>query len=136
MFATANRERFVRWLRGRLLPKPRRGDVLVMDNATPHHAPQVANLCKAAGVSFLYLPPYSPDFNPIEPGWALQKQHVRRHAPGIHVIFGVSPGAPGTESRSAIVALVCSFRVPGWTQLIHGFRAAAEAAGQGQVHVC
>jgi transposase len=81
MFATANRERFVRWLRVRLLPKLRRGDVLIMDNATPHHAPQVANLCKAAGVRLLYLPPYSPDFNPIEPGWALQKQHVRRHAP-------------------------------------------------------
>src|SRR5262249_28642859 len=50
MFATANRERFVRWLRVRLLPKLRRGDVLVMDNATAHHAPQVANLCEAAGV--------------------------------------------------------------------------------------
>ena len=81
MFATANRERFVRWLRTRLLPKLCRGDVLIMDNATAHHAPQVATLCKAAGVRLLYLPPYSPDFNPIEPGWALQKQHVRKHAP-------------------------------------------------------
>lgn len=81
MFATSNRERFTRWLQTRLLPKLRRSDVLVMDNATAHHAPAVARLCKAAGVRLLYLPPYSPDFNPIEPGWALQKQHVRKHAP-------------------------------------------------------
>lgn len=38
-------------------------------------------LCAVHGVRVLYLPPYSPDFNPIEPGWALQKQHVRRYAP-------------------------------------------------------
>ncbi|HSS01988.1 MAG TPA: hypothetical protein VLM79_33245, partial [Kofleriaceae bacterium] len=43
MFASSNRERFTRWLRTRLLPKLRSGDVLVMDNATAHHAPDVAS---------------------------------------------------------------------------------------------
>ena len=81
MFDTANAERFVLWLRTKLLPKLRRGDVVVMDNAKAHHDPQVEELCKAAGVRVIYNAPYSPDFNPIEPAWALQKQHVRKHAP-------------------------------------------------------
>lgn len=81
MFATANRDRFVAWLKTKLLPKLRVGDVLVMDNLSAHHDPRVRPACAARGVRLLYLPPYSPDFNPIESGWALQKQHVRRHAP-------------------------------------------------------
>jgi transposase len=81
MFATANADRFVAWLRRQLLPKLRRGDVLVMDNLRAHHDARVAVLCRRHGVRVRYLPPYSPDLNPIEPGWALQKQHVRKHAP-------------------------------------------------------
>lgn len=81
MFATANRSRFVSWLRRILLPKLRAGDVLVMDNLAAHHGPHVRAACRRYGVRVLYLPPYSPDFNPIEAGWALQKQYVRRVAP-------------------------------------------------------
>ena len=81
MFNTANGDRFVRWLRRTLLPKLRRGDIIVMDNAKAHHDPRVAPCCAAHGVRVVYLPPYSPDFNPIEPSWALQKQHVRKSAP-------------------------------------------------------
>jgi len=81
MFKTANAERFVHWLKTKLLPKLRRGDVLIMDNLKAHHDDRVRPLCRVAGVRLIYLPPYSPDFNPIEPGWALQKQHVRKHAP-------------------------------------------------------
>jgi transposase len=81
MFETINRNRFVRWLSQRLLPKLRRGDVLVMDNLSAHKDPRVVITCARHGVRVLYLPPYSPDLNPIEPGWALQKQHVRRVAP-------------------------------------------------------
>jgi transposase len=81
MFKTANAARFVAWLQRKLLPKLRRGDVLVMDNLKAHHDPRVRALCDAFGVMLIYLPPYSPDLNPIEPGWALQKQHVRKHAP-------------------------------------------------------
>ena len=81
MFDTANAARFVGWLRKRLLPKLRRGDVLVMDNAKAHHDPRVVTVCVARGVRVVYQSPYSPDFNPIEPAWALQKQHVRKYAP-------------------------------------------------------
>lgn len=81
MFATANADRFVHWLRTKLLPKLKRGDVLVMDNLRAHHDPRVRRVCRRRGVRVVYLPPYSPDLNPIEAGWALQKQYVRRVAP-------------------------------------------------------
>lgn len=81
MFASTNAERFVQWLRTKLLPRLAAGDVLVLDNLQAHKDPRVVPLCRAAGVKVIYLPPYSHDFNPIESGWALQKQHVRKHAP-------------------------------------------------------
>ena len=81
MFASTNKPRFVKWLRSKLLPRLKRGDVLVLDNLQAHHDDRVAILCEARGIRVIYLPPYSHDFNPIESGWALQKQHVRKHAP-------------------------------------------------------
>ena len=81
MFASTNKDRFVDWLAMKLLPKLRQGDVLVLDNLSAHHDARVAPLCAARGVRVIYLPPYSHDFNPIELGWALQKQQVRRFAP-------------------------------------------------------
>ena len=81
MFASTNKDRFVDWLAKKLLPKLRPRDVLVLDNLSAHHDPRVAQICSARGVGVVYLPPYSHDFNPIEPGWALQKQQVRRFAP-------------------------------------------------------
>jgi transposase len=81
MFATTNGDRFVTWLTQRLLPRLRPGDVLILDNLPAHHNARVAPACRAHRVRLLYLPPYSPDLNPIEPAWALQKQHVRKHAP-------------------------------------------------------
>ena len=80
-FESAGRDSFASWLTKKLLPKLRRGDVLVMDNWNAHHGPLVEPTCARFGVRVIYLPPYSPDLNPIEPGWALQKQHVRKHAP-------------------------------------------------------
>jgi transposase len=81
MFATTNSYRFVRWVRTNLLPKLKAGDVLILDNLRAHHDPRLQPLCEKFGVRVIYLPPYSHDFNPIESGWALQKQQVRKHAP-------------------------------------------------------
>jgi transposase len=81
MFQTLNTSRFVAWLRRTLLPKLCRGDVLVLDNLPAHKHTRVRATCAEFGIRLLYLPPYSPDLNPIEAGWALQKQHVRKHAP-------------------------------------------------------
>jgi transposase len=80
-YEATTKVRFLRWLTRRLLPKLQAGDVLIMDNLSAHHDARVTAVCGECGVRVLYLPPYSPDFNPIEPAWALQKQHVRRYAP-------------------------------------------------------
>lgn len=81
MFNTTNGDRFVQWLKRDLLPRLKHGDVIVMDNLSAHHDPRVRLACEARGIRVLYLPPYSPDLNPIEPAWALQKQFVRKQAP-------------------------------------------------------
>lgn len=56
-------------------PEPR--SVLVMDNASIHHSERVQQLCDAAGVLLLYLPPYSPDLNPIEEYFGELKTYIR-----------------------------------------------------------
>lgn len=53
--------------------------VLIMDNASFHHTERITELCSNAGVKLLYLPPYSPDFNPIEEFFAELKAFVRRN---------------------------------------------------------
>jgi transposase len=58
-------------------PEPR--SVLVMDNATFHCSDKLKELCEAAGVKLLYLPPYSPDFNPIEEFFAELKAYIKKH---------------------------------------------------------
>ncbi len=70
MFETTNKDRFVAWLVTKLLPQLTRGDALVLDNLKARHDPRVRCWCKQFGVRLLYLPPYSHDFNPIEPGGA------------------------------------------------------------------
>ena len=58
-------------------PEPR--SVLVMDNASIHRSSRIQQMCDEAGVLLLYLPPYSPDFNPIEEFFAELKGFIRRH---------------------------------------------------------
>jgi transposase len=60
-----------------LVPALRRGDVVVWDNLSPHKAAGVAEAVEAAGASLMPLPPYSPDFSPIEPMWSKVKQDLR-----------------------------------------------------------
>jgi transposase len=55
--------------------------VVVLDNLPAHKAREVEHLVIAAGASLKYLPPYSHDLNPIEPGWALFKKRIRTVAP-------------------------------------------------------
>lgn len=58
-------------------PEPK--SVLIMDNASFHHTDRIRELCSNAGVKLLYLPPYSPDLNPIEEFFAELKAFVRRN---------------------------------------------------------
>jgi transposase len=53
--------------------------VLVMDNASFHHSERIEQMCSDAGVKLVYLPPYSPDLNPIEQFFSELKAFIRRH---------------------------------------------------------
>jgi transposase len=54
--------------------------VLVMDNLRPHKTPEVQAVLDGSGFPYRYLPSYSPDLSPIEPGWAKVKAYLRRVA--------------------------------------------------------
>ena len=103
MFETANKDRFVNWLKTKLLPKLRPGDVIVMDNLNAHHDPRVAPACKARGVRIIYLPPYSPDFNPIESGGLCRSSTSAASRLGKPRPFVALPGVQGIASPRLIV---------------------------------
>jgi transposase len=65
---------FVDWL---LVPALRRGDIVVMDNLSSHKAQGVVDAITAVGAEVRYLPPYSPDLNPIEQMWSQVKGSLR-----------------------------------------------------------
>jgi len=75
------RVHFVAWVRRRLAPRLRRGDIVVLDNLQAHKAPEVRHAIEARGATIKYLPPYSHDCNPIEPVWSLVKKRIRDYAP-------------------------------------------------------
>ena len=60
-----------------LCPTLKPGHVVVMDNLSSHKVPTVRQRIEHAGAELLYLPPYSPDLNPIEKAWAKLKQLLR-----------------------------------------------------------
>ena len=74
-------EMFLAWVRQGLAPRLRPGDVVILDNLATHKIRGVREALEAVGARLLYLPPYSPDFNPIEPMWSKIKQILRSHAP-------------------------------------------------------
>lgn len=68
---------FQAYLEQVLCPELQPGDIVVMDNLSAHKVSGVRELIENAGAELLYLPPYSPDFNPIEMCWAKFKQLLR-----------------------------------------------------------
>jgi transposase len=73
---------FVAFLHEVLLPQLRPGQVLIMDTLKAHQVAGVAAACAVAGVRLLYLPPYWPDFSPIEECWSKVKTLLRAQAAG------------------------------------------------------
>ena len=73
------REVFEAYLEGALAPSLRPGQVVVMDNLSAHKGGRVKEIVEAAGCDLLYLPPYSPDLNPIEQAFSKVKG-LLRHA--------------------------------------------------------
>jgi transposase len=75
-----NRSIFETWVQRVLVPNLRQGDIVIMDNLSSHKGPRVRALIEAAGATLRYLPPYSPDFNPIEKAFAKLKALLRKEA--------------------------------------------------------
>lgn len=74
-------EMFLAWVVQGLVPTLQKGDVVIMDNLATHKVQGVLEAIESAGARLLYLPPYSPDFNPIENMWSKIKQILRSHLP-------------------------------------------------------
>ena len=75
-----NRRRFELYVETQLAPTLKRGDVVILDNLSSHKSEKAAELLKAQGAWFLFLPPYSPDLNPIEMAIAKLKALIRKAA--------------------------------------------------------
>ena len=93
-----NRDAFEVYVEKVLVPELRLGDVVVMDNLSSHKGPSVRALIEAAGATLLYLPPYSPDFNPIENAFAKLKALLRRRPSGPSMGSGPPLAASSTPS--------------------------------------
>lgn len=70
-------EVFRAYVRQMLCPTLRPGDIVVMDNLSPHKNTATLQLIEAVGATVRFLPAYSPDLNPIEKMWSKVKQHLR-----------------------------------------------------------
>lgn len=74
---TCNTNLFNVWLEKCLIPVLTPGQFIILDNATFHKSERTRELIENAGCSLLFLPPYSPDLNPIETFWANLKAKIR-----------------------------------------------------------
>jgi transposase len=75
-----NRHGFETYVARVLVPELRPGDLVILDNLSSHKGARVRELIEGAGASLRYLPPYSPDFNPIENAFAKLKALLRKAA--------------------------------------------------------
>ena len=91
-------QRLVRWLR--------KGDVVLMDNLRAHKRPEIVQAILAAGAVPIYLPPYSPDMNPIEFWWADIKRQLRQ--------FAIDTEPELIEAIRRLRAKLTDAKVAGW----------------------
>lgn len=75
-----NRRLFEIYVETQLAPTLARGDVVILDNVAFHKSEKAEALVRARGAWLLFLPPYSPDLNPIEMAFSKLKQHLRKAA--------------------------------------------------------
>ena len=87
--ANINADIFTAWVQQDLLPKLPPNSVIVMDNATFHKRSDTQALIQKAGHRLIFLPPYSPDLNPIEQKWAQTKAIRKRLMCSIHDLFKI-----------------------------------------------
>ncbi|HEY1215510.1 MAG TPA: IS630 family transposase [Bryobacteraceae bacterium] len=90
-----DRDVFLSFVQQVLGPQLRPGAIVVMDNLAAHKNPDVAEAVQTVGAQLRYLPPYSPDYNPIEPAWSKVKTFLR----------GIGARTRRTLSRSLRIAI-------------------------------
>lgn len=71
---------FLAFVKHQLTPNLNPGDIVVMDNLSAHKRPDIIAAIRAVGAEVFFLPPYSPEYNPIEKAWAKLKEILRRAA--------------------------------------------------------
>jgi len=80
MRGAINAELFATYVETQLAPTLARGDVVILDNLSSHKTPRAAAAVREAGAWMLFLPPYSPDLNPIEMAFSKLKALIRKAA--------------------------------------------------------
>ena len=75
---TLNKYIFAEYIKTRLKPTLLPDDVILLDNSSVHRSKFVIGTFEECNIKYLFLPPYSPDFNPIELMWALMKLILRK----------------------------------------------------------
>lgn len=75
---TMNTELFNKYIQECLWPELQAGQIVILDNASFHKSEKTKSLLQQKDCHLLFLPPYSPDLNPIEHMWALLKQEIKR----------------------------------------------------------
>jgi len=77
------------WVEECLCSELTQGDVVILDNASFHKSDRTKLLIENRGAKLLYLPPYSPDMNPIENYWAILKKYVRKRNTSFDVFYEI-----------------------------------------------
>lgn len=78
---TMDSKLFEQWFKEQLLPALPKETVIVMDNAAFHRKKQLYSIAKENGYRLIFLPPYSPELNPIEKFWSWLKRYLRKILP-------------------------------------------------------
>lgn len=94
---SVNGDIFLDFLRGTLIPNMQQYDgiasrsIVILDNCSIHHVTEVTELFREAGIVVFYLPPYSPDLNPIEELFSYVKYYLKRHDELLQAITDPTP---------------------------------------------
>lgn len=107
-----NKRHFVRFLKTALVPHLEPDDVLVLDNLRCHWTPEAIAAVEAAGAHVLFLPPYSPDMNPIELVWSVVKAELRKV--GARASRELRQAAKNAWLRTRRLSMDRLFRSCGW----------------------
>jgi transposase len=105
-------EAFLRFVNEALVPSLHPGDIVVMDNLRVHHNDEVKATIKAAGADVLFLPPYSPELNPIELTWSKLKAILRKV--GARTLRTLAAAVSYSTSRVSLGDLAGWFRHCGY----------------------